>query len=131
MLALGRALVAEPKLLMLDEPSLGLAPRVAAQIFDVIEALHQAGVGVLLVEQNAALALSLSDRAYVLELGEVSLAGASAELRGLADVRRLYLGGVVSHDTGPAASPDAGLDASPDGSPDARERASLDVSGAA
>jgi branched-chain amino acid transport system ATP-binding protein len=97
MLALGRALVAEPVLLMLDEPSLGLAPQVAVQVVDVIRGLAEGGVGILLVEQNAALALSIADTGYVLELGRVSLSGPGDRLQQNPDVRRLYLGASVGH----------------------------------
>jgi branched-chain amino acid transport system ATP-binding protein len=99
MLAIGRALMASPRLLLLDEPSLGLAPRVVAQIAQVVRDVNAQGVGVLLVEQNAALALALASYAYVLDVGAVSLAGAAAELRESDDVRRLYLGqgGAAEH----------------------------------
>ncbi|GIJ51194.1 ABC transporter ATP-binding protein [Virgisporangium aliadipatigenens] len=92
MLALGRALVAGPRLLMLDEPSLGLAPQVVARIVTVLREINADGVALLLVEQNAALALSLAQHAYVLELGRVSLEGPAEKLRDDPDVRRLYLG---------------------------------------
>jgi len=92
MLAIGRALMAEPKLLLLDEPSLGLAPRVIGQIGRVIRDINSRGVSVLLVEQNAAMALDVADRAYVLDLGQVSLSGDAAELAKTDAVQRLYLG---------------------------------------
>ena len=92
MLALGRALVAEPAVLMLDEPSLGLAPQVAAQIVEVIKGLADHGVAILLVEQNAALALTIADTGHVLELGRVALSGPGSHLRDHPDVQRLYLG---------------------------------------
>jgi branched-chain amino acid transport system ATP-binding protein len=92
MLALGRALVAGPRLLMLDEPSLGLAPQAVARIVEVLKEINADGVALLLVEQNAALALSLAQHAYVLELGRVSLEGPASQLRDDPDVRRLYLG---------------------------------------
>ncbi|MEU0398890.1 ABC transporter ATP-binding protein [Streptomyces sp. NPDC006197] len=92
MLAVGRALMASPKLLLLDEPSLGLAPLMAARIADTIREINAQGTAVLLVEQNAALALRLADRAYVLEVGEVSLSGPAAELAASDEVRRRYLG---------------------------------------
>ena len=80
MLAMGRALMSRPKLLMLDEPSMGLAPILVEQIFDIIKELHNSGVTILLVEQNARMALSIADRAYVLETGKVALSGKGAEL---------------------------------------------------
>ncbi len=93
MLALGRALVGRPKLLMLDEPSLGLAPLVTQELFRVVHQLNeQEGLTVLVVEQNANIALSVSHRAYVLEVGRVAVEGASAELREHEGVRRSYLG---------------------------------------
>ena len=93
MLAMGRALMSQPKLLMLDEPSMGLAPLLVEQIFDIIRELHAAGTTILLVEQNAQAALSVADRAYVLETGRVSLSGTGAELMASDQVRRAYLGG--------------------------------------
>ena len=93
MLAMGRALMSRPKLLMLDEPSMGLAPLLVEQIFDIIRELHAAGTTILLVEQNAQAALSVADRAYVLETGRVSLSGTGAELMASDQVRRAYLGG--------------------------------------
>ena len=93
MLAIGRALMAKPKLLMLDEPSTGLAPQIVAQIFEIISALARAGTAVLLVEQNAYLTLRHADRAYVLEHGTVALAGTAAELAADARVKSIYLGG--------------------------------------
>jgi len=92
MLAIARALMARPRLLLLDEPSLGLAPLVVRRIFEVIERLRQAGVTILLVEQNARRALAIADRAYVLETGEVTLEGAAADLARNPDVERAYLG---------------------------------------
>jgi branched-chain amino acid transport system ATP-binding protein len=92
MLAIGRALVAEPRVLCLDEPSLGIAPRIAASIFETLRELNDQGVTVLLVEQNARAALSLADRAYVLQLGRVMLEGSSDELRRSEAVQRAYLG---------------------------------------
>ena len=93
MLAIGRALMSRPKLLMLDEPSMGLAPILVEQIFDIIRELHKAGTTILLVEQNAQMALSVADRAYVLETGRISLSGSGAELAASDEVRKAYLGG--------------------------------------
>ena len=93
MLAMGRALMSRPKLLMLDEPSMGLAPILVEQIFDIIRELHAAGTTILLVEQNAQAALSVADRAYVLETGRISLSGTGAELMASDKVREAYLGG--------------------------------------
>ena len=101
MLAIGRALMASPRLLLLDEPSLGLAPRVIGQIGEVITEINRQGTSVLLVEQNATMALGVANEAYVLDVGEVSLSGNAAELARTDEVRRLYLG----HDTDePAAA---------------------------
>jgi branched-chain amino acid transport system ATP-binding protein len=92
MLAIGRALMSRPKLLLLDEPSLGLAPRLVEQIFDILQRIRSDGTTVLLVEQNAAMALDLADRAYVLETGVIKLSGAGKALAQNADVKRAYLG---------------------------------------
>lgn len=92
MLAIGRALLAQPRLLLLDEPSLGLAPQMIERIFDVIATLKQQGTTILLVEQNAAMALDIADRAYVLENGVITLSGTGPELAGNDRVRRAYLG---------------------------------------
>ena len=92
MLAIGRALMTEPKLLMLDEPSLGLAPLVMRQIAETIHDINKAGTSVLIVEQNAAMALQLAGYAYVLELGRVSLEGSAVELAKTDQIQRLYLG---------------------------------------
>jgi branched-chain amino acid transport system ATP-binding protein len=92
MLALGRAMMARPRLLMLDEPSLGLAPLVVREIFTVIPRLRAEGVTVLLVEQNARMALGCADEAYVLQTGRLVLSGTAAELLATAEVRRAYLG---------------------------------------
>jgi branched-chain amino acid transport system ATP-binding protein len=92
MLAIGRALMANPKVLLLDEPSLGLAPLVTKQIFGIIGSLNREGVTILLVEQNARLALNISNRAYILENGRIVLSGASADLLKSEDVKRSYLG---------------------------------------
>jgi branched-chain amino acid transport system ATP-binding protein len=93
MLAIGRALMAKPKLLLLDEPSMGLAPKIVEQILETISSINQAGVTVLLVEQNASMALAISHRGYVLETGAVILEGSAAELAGNDLVRQAYLGG--------------------------------------
>jgi branched-chain amino acid transport system ATP-binding protein len=93
MLALGRALMAQPKLLMLDEPSLGLAPLIVREIFGIIAGLRSTGVSVLLVEQNARAALHVADHGYVLETGEMALAGPAAELAANPRVAETYLGG--------------------------------------
>lgn len=93
MLAIGRALMSHPKLLMLDEPSMGLAPILVDQIFDIIRDLNKAGTTILLVEQNAQMALSVADRAYVLETGNITLSGTGAELAQSDAVRKAYLGG--------------------------------------
>jgi branched-chain amino acid transport system ATP-binding protein len=93
MLALGRALLLRPRLMLLDEPSFGLAPLVVQEIFRILRTVNERdGVSILLVEQNATLALELADRAYVIESGRVALSGPSAELRGNEAVRRSYLG---------------------------------------
>jgi branched-chain amino acid transport system ATP-binding protein len=92
MLAIGRALLAAPKLLLLDEPSLGLAPQMVDAVFDVILDLRQAGVTILLVEQNAAMALEIADRAYVLETGRIVLADTGSRLLENDSVRQAYLG---------------------------------------
>ena len=93
MLAMGRALMSEPKLLMLDEPSMGLAPLLVEQIFEIIKSLHKAGSTILLVEQNAQMALQVADRAYVLETGRITLSGTGKELMASDAVRKAYLGG--------------------------------------
>lgn len=93
MLAMGRALMSNPKLLMLDEPSMGLAPLLVEQIFDIIKELHRAGTTILLVEQNAQMALSVADRGYVLETGRVTLTGPGRELLADEAVKKAYLGG--------------------------------------
>lgn len=93
MLAMGRALMSNPKLLMLDEPSMGLAPILIEQIFQIIEDLHKAGTTILLVEQNAQMALSIATRGYVMETGNITLSGTGQELLHNDDVRRAYLGG--------------------------------------
>ena len=93
MLAMGRALMSKPKLLMLDEPSMGLAPILVEQIFQIIRELHKAGTTILLVEQNAQMALSVANRAYVLETGKITLSGTGEELIHSDEVRKAYLGG--------------------------------------
>jgi branched-chain amino acid transport system ATP-binding protein len=93
MLAIGRALMSNPKLLLLDEPSLGLAPAMVAAVFHVIEEIRRQGVTVLMVEQNAALALRMADRGYVMENGRIALEGRARDLLDNAEVRRAYLGG--------------------------------------
>lgn len=92
MLAMGRALMSRPKLLLLDEPSMGLAPMLVAQIFAIIEEINAGGTTVMLVEQNANMALSIAHRAYVLETGEVVLQGDAKELAANPEVRKAYLG---------------------------------------
>jgi branched-chain amino acid transport system ATP-binding protein len=92
MLALGRAIMARPRLLMLDEPSLGLAPLVVREIFTVIPRLRAEGVTILLVEQNARMALACADEAYVLQTGRMVLSGTAAELLASAEVQGAYLG---------------------------------------
>lgn len=92
MLAMGRALMGQPRLLMLDEPSLGLAPRIAADIFRTVAELRQSGVSILLVEQNARAALQVADRAYVMELGEFVLSGTAEEVAANPRVAASYLG---------------------------------------
>jgi branched-chain amino acid transport system ATP-binding protein len=92
MLAIGRALMGEPKLLMLDEPSLGLAPQIVAKIFEIIRAINREGVPILLVEQNAQQALRIANRGYVIVTGQNSLSGTGAELLASDEVRQAYLG---------------------------------------
>ena len=92
MLAMGRALMSHPTLLMLDEPSMGLAPILVEQIFDIIQELHRAGTTILLVEQNAQMALSIADRAYVLETGRIVMSGTAKEMREDERIQKAYLG---------------------------------------
>ena len=92
MLAIGRALMSQPRLLLLDEPSLGLAPLIVKQIFEIIQQINDDGTTILLVEQNAQLALQVTDRGYVMETGEISMEGASADLLADERVRQAYLG---------------------------------------
>ena len=93
MLAMGRGLMIHPKLLMLDEPSMGLAPILVEQIFDIIRELHKSGTTILLVEQNAGMALSVADRAYVLETGKITLSGTGEDLANSEQGKEAYLGG--------------------------------------
>ena len=93
MLAMGRALMSHPKLMMLDEPSMGLAPILVEQVFSIIRQLHEEGTTILLVEQNAQMALSVADRAYVMETGKITLQGTGAELAQSDQVKKAYLGG--------------------------------------
>ena len=92
MLAIGRALMSKPKLLLLDEPSLGLAPLIVKQIFEIIQQINADGTTILLVEQNAQIALQVTDRGYVMETGEITIEGASADLLADEGVRQAYLG---------------------------------------
>ena len=93
MLAIARALMSEPRLLMLDEPSLGLAPKIVGEVFETIERLRDEGITILLVEQNAFAALTISDRAYVLENGEIAINGNAKDMIGDDAIRQKYLGG--------------------------------------
>ena len=93
MLAIGRALMSKPKLIMLDEPSMGLSPILVEFVFDIVRDLHQQGVTILLVEQNAQMALSVADRAYVMETGTITLSGTGRELAESEAVKKAYLGG--------------------------------------
>ena len=93
MLAMGRALMSSPKLMMLDEPSMGLAPILVEQIFEIVQTLHKAGTTILLVEQNAQMALSVADRGYVLETGKIVATGTGTELLNNEAVKKAYLGG--------------------------------------
>ena len=93
MLAMGRAMMSHPDLLILDEPSMGLAPLLVEQIFDIIKEFHKMGTTILLVEQNAEMALSIADRAYVLESGRIVLTGTGAELKASDAIKKAYLGG--------------------------------------
>jgi branched-chain amino acid transport system ATP-binding protein len=95
MLAIGRALMARPRLILLDEPSMGLAPKLIAQIFSIIDEINKQGTTVLLVEQNAMQALKAADNAHVLETGEIVRSGTGAELAGDDSVKAAYLGGDV------------------------------------
>ena len=93
MLAMGRAMMSHPDLLILDEPSMGLAPILVQGIFDIIKEFHKMGTTILLVEQNAEMALSIADRAYVLESGRIVLTGTGAELKASDEIKKAYLGG--------------------------------------
>lgn len=92
MLAMGRALMTRPRLLILDEPSMGLSPLLVKEIFEIIKEVNKSGVTVLLVEQNAKMALSVSDRAYVLETGKISIEGKAEELMKNESIKKAYLG---------------------------------------
>jgi branched-chain amino acid transport system ATP-binding protein len=93
MLAMARALMARPRMLLMDEPSMGLAPLLVQEIFDIIRSINQSDTTVLLVEQNANMALQVAHRAYVLETGRIVLSGNAAELSDTEDIKRAYLGG--------------------------------------
>ena len=93
MLAMGRALMSRPRLLLLDEPSMGLAPLLIKEIFSIIVDINKAGTTILLVEQNANMALSIANRAYVLETGRITLSGGAKDLAASEEVRKAYLGG--------------------------------------
>ncbi len=93
MLAMGRAMMARPRILLLDEPSMGLAPLLVNEIFDIIRSINEAGTTILLVEQNANKALQIADRAYVMETGKIVLSGDANELSKTEDIKRVYLGG--------------------------------------
>ena len=93
MLAIGRALMARPELLLMDEPSMGLAPLLVKEIFEIIKDINERGTTILLVEQNANMALSIADKAYVIETGEIVLHGSAQELMNSEQVKKAYLGG--------------------------------------
>ena len=93
MLAIARALMSKPQIVLMDEPSMGLAPILVQQIFDIIQEINKAGTTVLLVEQNANMALSIANRAYVLETGKIVLSGDAKELLGNEEIKKAYLGG--------------------------------------
>lgn len=93
MLAMGRALMVKPKILLLDEPSMGLSPLLVKEIFDIIKNINKQGVTILLVEQNAKMALSIANRAYVLESGKITISGSGNDLLNSEDIKKAYLGG--------------------------------------
>ena len=93
MLAMARALMSRPKILLMDEPSMGLSPLLVKEIFHIIQDINKDGTTILLVEQNAKMALAIADRAYVLETGKISLEGTGEELSASEEVRKAYLGG--------------------------------------
>ena len=93
MLAIGRSLMGKPKLLLLDEPSLGIAPKLVMEIFDILKTINEAGTSILLVEQNAHMAIKISDYSYVLENGKIGLEGSAKEIKGSPQLKELYLGG--------------------------------------
>jgi len=93
MLAIGRALMARPELMLMDEPSMGLAPLLVKEIFEIIKEINQRGTTILLVEQNAHMALSIAHKAYVIETGEIVLSGSAQELMNSEAVKKAYLGG--------------------------------------
>ena len=92
MLAIGRAMMSRPKIMLMDEPSMGLSPLLVGEIFEIIQELNRSGMTILLVEQNAKMALSIADRAYVLETGHVVMNGQAKDMLGDDQVRRAYLG---------------------------------------
>lgn len=104
MVALGRALMTDPKLMLLDEPSLGLSPEFLGVLLDAIQRLRNIGLGIAIVEQNAAMALSMADRGYVLDMGRVAFSGTGGELLDSKEVRRLYVGGAVAKAPGGTSS---------------------------
>ena len=93
MLAMGRALMSKPKIIVMDEPSMGLSPLLVDQVFEIIKDINNDGTTILLVEQNAGKSLAISDRAYVLETGKIVLSGTGEELMKSEDVKKAYLGG--------------------------------------
>jgi len=101
MLAIARGLMAEPRLMLLDEPSLGLAPMIIATLFEQIQAIHQAGMSILLIEQNARRALAIADRGYVMELGHVRYQGKGSELLADENIQRAYLGAGETEERSP------------------------------